>query len=84
MLKRLTATEAARNFSDVLDSVEHDSETVVIERRGRPVATLSPASGAPGRAVRELLGAHRVDRAWPEELAELRGKLAPEGPRWDA
>jgi len=33
-VKSLTATEAARNFSDVLDAVERDGESFVVVRRG--------------------------------------------------
>lgn len=42
-MKRISATEASRSFSRVLDQAEHDGESFVIERHGRPVAELRPA-----------------------------------------
>ena len=43
-MKRITATEASRSFSRVLDEAEHGGESFVIERNGRPVAELRPTS----------------------------------------
>jgi prevent-host-death family protein len=37
----VTATQAARNFANILDQVEH-GETIVITRDGVPVGRLSP------------------------------------------
>jgi prevent-host-death family protein len=42
-VKRITATEASRSFSRVLDEAEHGGESFIIERNGRPVAELRPA-----------------------------------------
>jgi len=42
-MRRISATEASRSFSRVLDQAEHDGESFVIERNGRPVAELRPA-----------------------------------------
>jgi prevent-host-death family protein len=42
-VKRITATEASRSFSRVLDAAEHGGESFLIERNGRPVAELRPA-----------------------------------------
>lgn len=52
-MKELTATEAARNLSAVLDGAE-SGETVVITRGGRPVAYLVPAPRANGAALKAL------------------------------
>jgi prevent-host-death family protein len=41
-MKTLSATEAARNFSAVLDSVERDQEEIVLVRNRRHVARLVP------------------------------------------
>jgi prevent-host-death family protein len=38
----MTATEASRHFSDLLDAVEH-GETVTIMRGSHPVAEIGPA-----------------------------------------
>jgi prevent-host-death family protein len=83
-VRRLSATEAARRFSDLLDQVEHEGETFVVERRGRAVASITPAAAVSGRTVKELLRAQAPDPGWPRELAELRGALEPEERRWNA
>lgn len=57
----MTATEASRNFSAVLDAVE-DGETITITRGNARVATIGPAPKASARAVLEKLG------AWGGEL----------------
>lgn len=83
-MKRLTATEAARRFSDVLDQVERTGETFVVERRGRAVASIRPAAGVTGRAVKDLLRAQKPDPDWERELAELRASVTAEERRWSA
>ncbi|MFR9807029.1 type II toxin-antitoxin system Phd/YefM family antitoxin [Pseudonocardia sp. RS010] len=60
-MKELSATEAARSFSAVLDGAEQ-GETVVITRGGRQVAMIVPAPRANGAAVKEVLG------RWQERL----------------
>jgi prevent-host-death family protein len=41
-MKTLTVTEAARNFSRVLDEVERDHEEIVLVRNRRHIARLIP------------------------------------------
>jgi len=41
-MKRLSATDVARNFSAVLDAVERDQEEIVLVRNQRQVARLVP------------------------------------------
>lgn len=41
-MKRLSATDVARNFSAVLDALERDQEEVVLVRNQRPIARLVP------------------------------------------
>jgi prevent-host-death family protein len=52
-MKMLTATEAARNFSRVLDMLEHGTEEIVVVRNNHPVAKLVP--GAPRLNALEAL-----------------------------
>jgi prevent-host-death family protein len=68
----ISATEAARRFSDVLDSVEHGNEHYTIVRRGKAVAHLEPINKGRGSEVKEVLKRHRPDPAWTEELSRLR------------
>jgi prevent-host-death family protein len=82
-MRRLTATEAARRFSDLLDRVERDGETFVVERRGRAVASIQPAAAVTGRTVKNLLRAQAPDPDWERELAMLRGSVEPEDRRWN-
>jgi prevent-host-death family protein len=49
----MSASEASRNFSTVLDSAEH-GETIVVTRAGHQVALIVPAPRANGGALREL------------------------------
>lgn len=83
-MRRLTATEAARHFSDLLDQVERDGETFVVERRGRAIANIAPATVTSGRVLKDLLRKQPADATWPEELAELRTRLEPEERDWNA
>jgi antitoxin (DNA-binding transcriptional repressor) of toxin-antitoxin stability system len=71
----MSATEVARNFSAVLDSVEN-GETVVITRGGHQMAKLVPAPRANGAAVaavlREWQNNPDLDDAWAANIAEAR------------
>ena len=81
-MRRLTATEAARRFSELLDAVEQSGETFVVERRGRAIANIAPAAAVSGRSVKELLRSHGADSSWPGELRELRTSSTPEERDW--
>ncbi len=83
-MKHVTATEAARRFSELLDAVENRRESFMVVRHGRAVARIEPAVAANGRAVKEFLRTHRPDRKWIEELRELRAGLTVEERRWSA
>ena len=48
--QRLNVAEAKRQFSDLLGRVAYGGETVVITRRGRPMAQLVPADASDTRA----------------------------------
>jgi prevent-host-death family protein len=45
-MRRLTATDAARRFSEVLDAVEMHGESFLVVRRGQAVARIEPARAA--------------------------------------
>lgn len=79
-MKTITATEAARRFADLLDSIEKEGESYLITRRGRPVARVVPVDFGTGRALKEILRKHQPDPAWAEELRELRGLLRVDEP----
>ena len=75
-VRRLTATDAARRFSELLDAVELRGESFLIVRRGRAVARIEPARAADGKLVKEVLRSSPPDGRWASELRELRAALA--------
>jgi prevent-host-death family protein len=50
----MTATEASRHFSDLLDAVER-GETVIIVRGSHPIAEIGPARRRTGADLRVAL-----------------------------
>jgi len=75
--RRITSTEAARRWSEILDAVEHRREEFVVERHGRDVAAVAPAdrapSGATWRDVLELLETGpRPDEAFASDMRRVR------------
>jgi prevent-host-death family protein len=81
-MKQLSATDAARGFSEVLDAVESENESFVVVRHGRPVATIGPAVAGSGRALKKALRAHRPDSEWAADLRELRMTIGPATDPW--
>ncbi len=81
-MREITATDAARRFSDVLDAVEHDGESFSVSRRGRVVARIEPEARANGAKVIEVLRNNPVDPDWAGEIRELRALLVIEDRNW--
>jgi prevent-host-death family protein len=75
-MPEISATEAARTFSDVLDAVEHRHEQFTIVRRGKVVAQIAPVRGGRGSDVKAVLRKRPDDPSWREELASLRSLVA--------
>jgi prevent-host-death family protein len=69
----VSATDAARNFSDLLDGVEHRGEEYTIVRRGRAVAHLEPIVRGRGSDLKDLLRNTQPDPSWIDDLAVVRG-----------
>jgi antitoxin (DNA-binding transcriptional repressor) of toxin-antitoxin stability system len=74
-MPEVSATDAARNFSDMLDAVEHHGEWFTIVRRGKVVALLNPVSRGKGRDVKSLLAQHPIDPGFAGDLASVRELL---------
>jgi antitoxin (DNA-binding transcriptional repressor) of toxin-antitoxin stability system len=68
----ISATEAARRFSDVLDSIEHDKARYTIIRRGKAVASIEPVDTGRGAEVKMMLRRHAADNGWSGDLREMR------------
>jgi prevent-host-death family protein len=79
----MTATDAARSFSEVLNRVA-DGEEIEITRSGASVAVISPPKSKLISAARfrELIAAApRPDPAFSEEVRAVRASVkAPEDP----
>lgn len=71
-MTEVSATEAARNFADLLDAVEHRGERITIIRRGRAVAQIEPVVSGRGDDVKAMLRRHRADPGWRSELEAVR------------
>ena len=71
----VTATDAARNFADLLDAIEHRGEHFTIVRRGKAIAHLEPMSRGLGTDVKALLCRHRLDTDWAHDLNSVRQLL---------
>lgn len=54
MSTRVTATEAVRTFSDLLNRIRYRGEEFVVERGGEPVCRMTPAGPAHRLTFREL------------------------------
>ena len=85
-LQTMTATEVARNFSRVLDALEHGEEEVGITRNQHYVARLVPEARA--MTAIEVFGdlcgilPPEEGRLWLDDIEKLRGEMVAE-PRVD-
>jgi prevent-host-death family protein len=83
-MSRMTATEAARSFSDVLNRVAAGEE-IELTRSGAPVAVIgSPrARLISARRFRELLaGAPSPDPEFADDLRRIRESAGAPGDPW--
>lgn len=80
-MREVTASEASRHFSQVLDLAEQ-GETIVVTRGGRRVASISAAVQADGAVFRALVERWRdspaLDDAWADQVAASRAAGAGE------
>jgi antitoxin (DNA-binding transcriptional repressor) of toxin-antitoxin stability system len=74
----ITATDAARNFADLLDAIEHRGEQFTIVRRGKAIAHLEPMNRRLGADVKSLLRRHRPDADWASDLDDVRALIEVE------
>jgi prevent-host-death family protein len=81
-VKQLSATDVSRRFSEVLDDVERSGESYVVVRHGRAVATIGPADGGTGKALKGALRANPLDKGWADEVRKLREEMGPVTDPW--
>lgn len=91
MTTMITVTEAARNFSDVINRVHYQGQTFLLTRGGTVVARLSAAetvlTGADfARLWQDRPRLEPEDAAvWDAELLEAKAAdLPPQERRWDS
>ncbi|HEY1618012.1 MAG TPA: type II toxin-antitoxin system Phd/YefM family antitoxin [Streptosporangiaceae bacterium] len=78
-MRTMTATEASRNFSDLLDAIEH-GETVTITRGHHAVAEMRPARRRKGADLRAVLaGIPPPDDHFADSIAEAMTLVSSEG-----
>jgi prevent-host-death family protein len=77
-MSEVSATDAARRFADLLDSVEHDGQRYTIMRHGKAVAQIEPVTRGRGSDAKRLLRQHRPDTHWARELDQVRNLLEVE------
>lgn len=82
-MRTMTATEASRNFSALLDAIEQ-GETVTITRGNHPVAEIGPARRRTGSDLRAALaGIPAPDDRFAEKIAAAVALLESErGDPW--
>ena len=77
-MTEISASDAARNFADLLDAVEHRGERITIVRRGKAVALLEPVLNGRGSDVKTMLRRHIVDSKWRADLTAVRELITVE------
>jgi antitoxin (DNA-binding transcriptional repressor) of toxin-antitoxin stability system len=83
-MPRMSATQAARSFSELLNRVAAGEEVEVI-RNGAPVAVIGPPKTrlVSAERFRELIAsAPHPDEDFARELRELRESVGPPGEPW--
>ena len=77
-MRTISATEASRRFSDLLDAVER-GESVTVTRGNRPIAEIHPAHRRTGRDLRAALAdVPAPDDHFETDLADALGYLTNE------
>jgi antitoxin (DNA-binding transcriptional repressor) of toxin-antitoxin stability system len=77
MKMRLSATETARRFSELLNRVRYRGESFVVERGGKPICEILPAQPVKfsGRELAELLRSlPQPDEKYFDQVKELTTK----------
>ncbi len=78
-MRTVTATEASRRFSDLLDAIER-GESVTVTRGNRRVAEIRPARRRTGRDLRAALqGTEPPHEGFESEIAAATAVLTAEG-----
>ena len=83
---RISATEAARNLSDLLNRVRYRGERFTVVRGGEEVAEIVPAMPGGGVTLVELRRALAPlgppDEGFLDDLGRIRAEQPPAEPSW--
>ena len=83
MSQRVTATEAARNFSELLNRVRFAGETFVILRGGEAVGQLTPVEPSRAPTLRDLVRfleqTEQPDDQFGSDLEAIQAEQLPPG-----
>jgi prevent-host-death family protein len=83
---RISATEAARNLSDLLNRVRYRGEHFTVIRGGEEVAEIVPAKRSAGVTLRDLRRAlaslPAPDDDFAADLERIRAEQPPAEPSW--
>ena len=89
-IRRLSVTEAARNFADIVNRAFYRGETTVLMRNGVAVAHIAPAApiGLPAAEIRRRLKLHkRLDpveaEAFARDIEDARKSILPLRDPWE-
>ncbi len=89
--RRISVTEAARNFADLVNRAYYRQETTVLLKNGEPVARIAPVAptGVPAREFlerwrqRPRLSPEEAD-AWARDIEAGRAALPPLRDPWES
>jgi antitoxin (DNA-binding transcriptional repressor) of toxin-antitoxin stability system len=88
MKKRITVTEASRNFADCVNRAHFQNVTFVLLKNGKPVARLEPENEkiCTGKDLAEALGNVQLSvaeaAAWHRDLEAARKMLLAPADPW--
>lgn len=89
-IRRLSVTEAARNFADLVNRAYYRQETTVLIKNGVPVAHIAPVTptGTPAReALERWQRRHRLSReeadAFARDIEAARATIPPLRDPWE-
>lgn len=72
----ISVRDLQRNAKDIFDKIEDDSEPVVITRRGRPIAALTPVNQAQAEAILVATSSEFIESRQQAENARAEGRTA--------
>lgn len=72
-MNRISATEASRNFSELLNRARYGGESFIVERNGEPVAEIRPVRAGPtlSEVLQRLREAGPPDDRYVEDMRAI-------------